>query len=615
MGFLCFLLFTLLSHPILLAILQYNFTLTQQYLAQDGVYKSVKVINGQSPGPTIIGDENDWVNVTVYNHLENSITFHFHGLLQLGTPWADGVPGVTQTLIPRGGIYTYMFQFKNQSGALWYHSHYRGYLSDGLYGMIYIRPAPERERPYHLLTNDTAEQQLLYDLERDPQNLVADDIFKHNMDDVIARMFDHNVDPICIQSILINGKGRVYCHPQERFRLLAARNPHLKTIPEFDSMGCVSDESFTQQYKSTKNNYALELPGCSPPCKPTMRDNYVYYTHGNAWQYVNFLNAGGQYTKAFSIDDHPFFVIAVDGVFVIPREVKSITVPVGSRVTICFKTDPNMHEDSHRPFAIRAAAVHTPQYIEAVALLLYGSPGDIPEETLHRFQELEAEQTGERYQDLDGKLWSNNISPTWPHHFFPHEQAHRLKELVPANTTFHFSLRRFDLIKFTMFEDRTQLHHTLETSYPLLYRFYEGDCSTLMESDAYLQPMIRLGETVDLIVNNHKFLNHPVHLHGHYFHILSFSDHENFPYASVAEAVENNYGALNIDNPPYSDVAMVAVGGHVVLRIYANNPGIWLFHCHNIGHLLGGMGAVLFESLSEIPPPPEYLQNECETCF
>lgn len=582
---------------------QFVFNLTDEYCAKDGVYKSMKMINRQSPGPPIEVDEDDWVHVIVNNYLQVSAAFHFHGILQLGTPWADGVPGITQYPIPSGGTYNYTFQAKNQSGALWYHSHFRGYLSDGLYGAIYIRPKKERQRPYSLITSDEALLATLMELERRPSYLIADDIFPTSMDDVVARMFHFGVDPVCIQSILVNGKGRVRCHSHEKFYRLASKNKFLPRIPYFDSMGCLRDESFLTFKDVALDHFALEIPGYSAECKPTLSDNYVHFTNGSRWQYINVINAGGQYTKAFSIDDHKLYVVAVDGLFVQPKSATNLVLPVGSRFTVCFETEPSQHDSVKKPFAIRFAAVHTPQFIDAVALLVYGKPEEYLESDLRLFQDTSEHSNGVRYQDLDGYPLSKNTSLLWPHDTRPFEASSSLTETGPANLTFGFYLNRFEMVHFSMFEDRTLLPYNFEASKPLLQRWYCNDTDGMWQSKTSLQPVLQKGQVVDLIINNYKHINHPIHLHGHHVHLISFSEQENFPYRTVEEAVENNYGNLNLANPPYSDVVIVAVGGHVVLRFTANNPGIWLLHCHNIGHLLGGMGAVLFEQLEEIPRP------------
>lgn len=591
--------------PVLLAAYKlFNFDLEDTYESKDGVYKAYKTINGLSPGPPIIVDEDEWVEVHVNNHLQTSAAIHFHGVLQNGTPWADGVPGVTQYPIASGKSYQYRFQAKNQSGCLWYHSHFRGYLSDGLYGVLYIRPRKERKRPYHHITLNIEDQELLMQLEKNPSFLIADDSFKLPMDDVVMRMFRYGIDPLCIQSVLINGKGRIYCHPERRFRKLASKNPNLRHIPYFDCLGCLRDDSIVHYKGSTLDHNALEFPGYSAPCKPTYSLLHIHYTNNTDWQYLNVLNAGGQYTKLFSIDDHEFYVVAIDGIFVTPQRVSSVVLPVGSRFTICVETRKEQHENANLPFFIRFTTTHAPQFVEGLAILQYGPPPKNDQESdcsLLGKANLDLYTNGIRYTDLDGHLIEPNRKAIWPQQTRPYEEQNKLKHKSAADVTFPFYLHRFELVQFSMFRDGSQLPLHMELKKPLLDSLAEGEFSQLKLLPAILQPPVRKGQVIDLILDNYKHINHPVHMHGHFVHVISYSNKENFPYKTVQEAIENGYTNLNLEDPPYLDVVLVPVGGHVVLRFEADNPGIWLIHCHNIGHLMGGMGAVLLESLDEIP--------------
>lgn len=594
----------LLIPALVYSLSHYNFTLTDSYEAKDGTYKSYKTINGLSPGPAIIVDEDSWVEVSVHNLLETSAAFHFHGVLQYGTPWSDGVPGVTQEPIASGDNYTYKFEVKNQSGCLWYHSHYRGYLSDGLYGVLYVRPKKERQRPYHLITTDEKELSLLMQLEQDPSFLIADDSFRQPMDEVIMRMFHYGIDPLCIQGILINGMGRIRCHLEDRFKQLASKNPFLASIPYFDPLGCLRDDSIVEFEGSLLDHYSLESPGYSAPCKPTYSPLFVHYTKNLSWQYINLLNAGGQYTKLFSIDDHEFYVVAIDGVFVYPRKLSNVVLPVGSRFTICVETRREQHKNPHRPFLIRFTATHAPQFVEGIALLVYGFEDSSRQSTSldnAAATNLDSYQNGIRYTDLDGHLVSRNYQVLWPQQTKPFENQYRLQHNGSASRTYSFFLHRYEFVLFSMFEDGRKLPLSMEREEPLLKCLAEEKFSSLSKSSAILQPPVQKGEVIDLILDNYKHINHPIHLHGHFVHVVSYSDHENFPYKSIQEAIDNGYSGVNVIDPAYLDVVLVPVGGHVVLRFVADNPGIWLLHCHNVGHLLGGMGAVLLESLEEIP--------------
>ncbi|MFC7130480.1 multicopper oxidase family protein [Haloferax chudinovii] len=77
---------------------------------------------------------------------------------------------------------------------------------------------------------------------------------------------------------------------------------------------------------------------------------------------------------------------------------------------------------------------------------------------------------------------------------------------------------------------------------------------------------IRPGEHVRIRMTNQSPVVHPMHLHGHFF--------------QVGNAIKDT----------------VLVPGHmgqVTLDFHADNPGRWLFHCHNLYHLDAGMARVV----------------------
>ena len=80
----------------------------------------------------------DTIQVTVTNNIENEGTsLHWHGILQTGTPWYDGVPSVQLCPIAPGKTFTYTFDALTY-GTTWYHSHYSAQYADGLLGPLII---------------------------------------------------------------------------------------------------------------------------------------------------------------------------------------------------------------------------------------------------------------------------------------------------------------------------------------------------------------------------------------------------------------------------------------------------------------------------------------------
>ncbi|KAI0545286.1 Cupredoxin [Xylaria curta] len=130
---------------------------------------------------------------------------------------------------------------------------------------------------------------------------------------------------------------------------------------------------------------------------------------------------------------------------------------------------------------------------------------------------------------------------------------------------------------------------------PTLYSVLSlGDNNT--EISAYGQVgafTIGYGEVLEIIINNHDDAIHPFHLHGHQFQIIE-----------RPKSNGGNYTRTNVvsDTPVRRDTVAVFSHSYAVLRIQANNPGVFLLHCHIEWHVEMGLTATLIEA-------PERLVN------
>ena len=144
--------------PITNVTQHYDLYISRGHLSPDGFNKSVILINGSFPGPTVSANWGDTFEITVYNNIEpapeeedtilheEGTSIHWHGMLQKSNtsikggpvgPWFDGVPSVGQCPIAPGSNFTYRF-LANPYGTSWYHSHYSAQYADGLFGAMII---------------------------------------------------------------------------------------------------------------------------------------------------------------------------------------------------------------------------------------------------------------------------------------------------------------------------------------------------------------------------------------------------------------------------------------------------------------------------------------------
>ena len=105
--------------------------------------------NGQYPGPRLVVNEGDELNVNFVNNVNLPSAIHWHGL-RLNYKH-DGVPGLTQELVQPGASHAYVLNFPDP-GLYWYHPHFREDIKMdlGLYANILVRPAdPHYYNPVH----------------------------------------------------------------------------------------------------------------------------------------------------------------------------------------------------------------------------------------------------------------------------------------------------------------------------------------------------------------------------------------------------------------------------------------------------------------------------------
>ncbi|MFD5830293.1 multicopper oxidase family protein [Lentzea sp. NPDC060358] len=79
------------------------------------------------------------------------------------------------------------------------------------------------------------------------------------------------------------------------------------------------------------------------------------------------------------------------------------------------------------------------------------------------------------------------------------------------------------------------------------------------------------GDRVKIRIINRSMINHPMHLHGHRVRVLSRN------------------GTPATGSPWWTDTLNVAPGQVFEVEFTADNPGIWMDHCHNFQHGANGM--------------------------
>ena len=111
--------------------------IAHQLMTIDGRPSHAIGINGSVPAPLLRMKQGQNVRLSVVNDLDEDSSLHWHGLLV--PPTMDGVPGVSFPGIKPRSTFLYEFPVR-QAGTYWYHSHSGLQEQLGLYGPIVIDP-------------------------------------------------------------------------------------------------------------------------------------------------------------------------------------------------------------------------------------------------------------------------------------------------------------------------------------------------------------------------------------------------------------------------------------------------------------------------------------------
>ncbi|KAI2627257.1 multicopper oxidase [Hypomontagnella submonticulosa] len=261
----------------------YDFTVARGILAPDGYEKSGIYVNGQFPGPIIEANWGDWIEIHVHNNITNyeeGTAIHWHGITQKGTPWFDGVPGVSQCPIAPGSSFTYRFR-ADKYGTSWWHSHYSAQYTAGVWGPLIIYG------PKHV-------------------------------------SYDVDLGPVML--------GDYYHAPYIDIVKKAATNS-----TDFNTYVPWSDNSLI----NGKNNYNCSMPQSNNqnvPCSSHAGLSRFRFQPGKTHR-LRLMNTGAAALIHFSIDGHKMRVIANDLEPVVPYEADFVTLHVAQRTDILVKAD------------------------------------------------------------------------------------------------------------------------------------------------------------------------------------------------------------------------------------------------------------------------------------
>ncbi|KAF4120043.1 Multicopper oxidase with three cupredoxin domains [Geosmithia morbida] len=593
------------SHPPQLPAQPRTFDLfvTWGNVAPDGFSREAFLVNGQSPGPVLEIDQDDSVLVRVHNESPYNVTTHFHGIEMLGTPWSDGVPGVTQRPIEPSKSFEYRFE-ATQYGSYWYHSHFRSQIEDGLYGPIVIHPRADDPKPFRKITKDRKTLRKLVQAERNVYPLAISDFSHYNETYKGVVTSASRIEVSCYDSVVFNGHGSVNClDPEEvKAHLTPDQQAFLALVPgsemtdksclPIEVMGAIGDLGGGEKAKPAE--MASEI---FAGCTPTEGSVETIYSESGEWIAIDVIGSVNFITGVLSIDEHDIWVYAMDGSYIEPQKVQALSVTNGDRFSIL------VHTPRPGDFKLRFNAITAPQMIVGNAILSVVEGGGWGRGAGNSSSS-DSDVTSQPYIDIVGVALSDDVV------FFNQTIA-----------------RPFPAEPIAQEADQTFILHMKTDGASYLWamnstRFMPDDIEDANALPTLFNPQPGLSDNVTISTKNGTWVDlvfladyspmpsHPIHKHSNKMFQIG-SGNGAFNWTSVNEAVKERPDLFNLVDPPRRDTFIsppaVTTLAWTAVRYHVVNPGAFLLHCHIDNHLVGGMMVVIQDGVDAWPEiPMEY---------
>ncbi|XP_041471333.1 laccase-1-like [Lytechinus variegatus] len=529
----------------------------ERCVAADGFRRPIVVANRQLPGPAIEVCKGDRIIVEVHNELDDAegVSIHWHGLLQRNTPYMDGATLITQCPITPFSSFTYDF-IADRTGTHWWHSHTGFQRANGLFGPLIVRE-PEADNPHSAL----------YDYDLSEHTIMISD-WSHETAVELFVLSHHAGEWITPPHILINGKAQLV-------------------------------------------GYTAESDGTS---HATPREVFEV-EEGKRYRFRLISTASSSEAFTVSVENHTLTIIASDGAYVQPQEVDALVIYEGERYDVVL----NASQRNGFNYWMKFQELYGgPVVNHGLAIIRYSgarkeNPSSSPSPT------------------PEGIIYQKFNSPASADVLTVNELVAIENATLPQENKRTFYMKRdfnefsderyWDDVYSPMLNDRS----FKLPSYSLLSEYHDetdGDDICLFEDEEMNERcktefchctqvlQVKINQTVEIVLvdEGKRFLVlHPFHLHGYSFRVLAQGfggDH-----LSIEEVIKmdrNGTIKRNFDNPPEKDTVITTNAGYTVIQFIADNPGWWLFHCHNVFHLLTGMAIVVRAGdQADLPPLPD----------
>ena len=520
-------------------------TVANGHFSTGGRSAHAVMINGTLPAPLIRLKEGQNVRLSVTNHLKEDTSIHWHGLI---LPFQmDGVPGISFPGIRPGETFTYEFPVR-QSGTYWYHSHSGMQEAIGHYGPIVIDPAG-----------------------RDP--------VQAEREHVIVLSDWSPVHPHILLKRLKQMGGYFNMQKQTLAGLLAGKD---QSASERLKWGAMRMDP-TDISDVTGSTYSFLVNGHGTA------ENWTGLFSPGERVRLRIINASAMTNFNVRLPGLPMTVVQCDGQHVQPVETDEFQIGIAETYDVVVRPE------EARPYGIIAEAIDRSGLVRATLAPRIGMVADVP--ALRQRPLLGMKDMGMDMAPMDMGQ-GGTMDPKQPAHegMAGHSMKMRDKSVAPQvrmgpgvatlspmpvdrtadrptglEDVPHRVLTYADLKSLHPHKDRRPPTRTLDIHLTANMERYMWSFDGVKLSDGAEPIAFRHMERVRVNLINDTMMPHPIHLHGHFFEL-------------VTGAGEHN---------PLKHTVNVLPGAKLSFDLTADALGDWAFHCHMLMHMHSGMMRVV----------------------
>jgi CopA family copper-resistance protein len=503
-------------------------------------------INGTIPAPLIRLKEGQRVQLAVTNNLKEDTSIHWHGLI---VPFQmDGVPGVSFPGIRPGETFTYDFPIR-QSGTYWYHSHSGLQEAMGHYGPIVIDPA-------------------------------GVDPVKSDREHVIVLADWSPIHPHVLLKRLKQMGGYHNFQRQTLAGLLAGKDQPLKDRLDWGKMRMDP----TDISDVTGSTYSFLINGHG-----TAENWTGLFTPGERVR-LRIVNASAMTNFNVRLPGLPMTVVQCDGQHVQPVETDEFQIGIAETYDVI------VQPAESKPYGLIAEAIDRSGQVRATLAPQIGMVAPIPDlrqRPLLTMKDMGMDMSGmdmgqggvidlsqpanESMSGHSMKMLDPSVAPN-----VPMGPGVATLSAMPADRTAdrptgledvdHRVLTYADLRALEPNEDIRTPTRSLDIHLTANMERYMWSFDGVKLSDGAEPIAFRHMERVRVTLINDTMMPHPIHIHGHFFQLLTGDDPT---------------------HNPRKHTVNVLPGGKISFDLTADALGDWAFHCHMLMHMHTGMMRVV----------------------